>query len=203
MVPESQHGISTMLHLKKATAPDWFDRISSDLDSVLIDHTHLEKRAASTALAMVFRYTGRPNLARRVGDVVREEMEHFLLMLDVLERRGVEFIRLDPAPYAASLASHCRRDEPHALLDKLLVAAFIEARSCERFRILSERLEDPELQTLYADLFESEARHHTLYTGLARDYFPETVVTERLEELAELELLALAKGTDQIRLHCA
>jgi tRNA-(ms[2]io[6]A)-hydroxylase len=192
-----------MLHLARKTEDDWYDRVSDDIDKLLIDHAHLEKRAASTALAMVFKYTSKMRLARELSQIVREEMEHFEIMLDVLEARGVAFGQLDPAPYAKMLVKHVRRQEPEALLDKLLVAGLIEARSCERFQILSRRLEDQELRELYADLAEQEAHHHMLYTNLAREYFDHQVVRERLDELAELEVEAIDAGAGLARLHSA
>ena len=192
-----------MLHLAKTTDDGWYDRVCDDLDAVLIDHAHLEKRAASTALAMVFRYTSKLRLARELSRVVREEMEHFELMLDVLEARDIAFGQLDPAPYAKELVGNIRTHEPAKLLDKLLVAALIEARSCERFQILGRRLDDEDLRTLNADLAAQEARHHTLYTSLAREYFPEDEVKERLDELARHEADAVAASTGLARLHSA
>lgn len=190
-----------MLHLAAPTDPQWFDRVAPHLDVLLIDHAHLEKRAASTALAMIFRYTGRPGLARRLSDVVQEEMEHFSRVLDIIERRSIDFTKIEPANYASTLAGHVRKQEPWTLLDKLLVAALIEARSCERFAILGERVEDRELRALYRNLFESEARHHTLYTGIARECFPADDVKQRLDELAEREVEALRGSSEHARLH--
>ena len=192
-----------MLHLASQTAADWFDRVADCLDLVLIDHAHLEKRAASTALSMIFRYTSRTDLTRELARVVREEMEHFELMLDVLEQRGIEFRQLDPAPYARELVGHVRKQEPETLLDKLLVAALIEARSCERFRILATRLPDDDLRTLYDGLATQEAHHHMLYTRLARTYFDPADVSARLDELARLEALAVEGSVGEPRLHSA
>ncbi|MBA2663715.1 MAG: tRNA-(ms[2]io[6]A)-hydroxylase [Bradymonadaceae bacterium] len=190
-----------MLNLAVPTDEGWFERIVDELDTVLVDHAHLEKRAASTALSMIFRYTGRAQLPRKLSEVVQEEMDHFVRMLDLLETRGVAFKKLDPAPYAALLAGHARKQEPEALLDRLLIAALIEARSCERFTILSKRVDDPVLAAFYEELYESEARHHTLYTGLAREYFPGPVVKARLSELAEYEAQALRASSGMVRLH--
>ena len=190
-----------MLNLASDTDAGWFDRVADHLDVILVDHCHLEKRAASNALNMIFRYTGREGLPRALSSVVTEEMEHFEMMLDVLDARGVEFVRLTPGPYAAHLLEAARRQEPKAFLDRLLVAALIEARSCERFKILSERLDDPKLVEFYADLVISEARHHTLYTGMARQFFPADEVKERLHELAEIEAEAIEKSRGEPRLH--
>lgn len=190
-----------MLHLASTTDDTWFERVADDVDDILIDHTHLEKRAASTALAMIFRYTSRRRLARELSRVVREEMEHFEQMLDVLDRRGVEFGPLDPAPYAKKLVGHIRTHEPETLLDKLLVAGLIEARSCERFQLLAKNLDDSELAEFYADLAAQEARHHTLYTSLAREYFDAEDVRERLDALADAEVEALRASEGMSRLH--
>lgn len=192
-----------MLNLAVPTDPEWFERIRPELDLILIDHTHLEKRAASTALSMIFRYTGRPNLPEVLSPIVREEMEHFEQMLQVLKSRGVELIRLEPAKYASKLVGLVRKTEAEALLDKLLVAGLIEARSCERFSILAEGLADiePQLAAYYGELFESEARHYTVYTDLARDYFGREIVKARLQELALAEVDALKASTGVARLH--
>lgn len=190
-----------MLNLARPTDEGWFDRVVDHLDTILIDHCHLEKRAASNALNLIFRYTGRDGLARELSDVVKEEMDHFTLMLDMLEARDIAFVRLTPSAYASSLGLAVRKQEPGAFLDKLLVAALIEARSAERFKILGERLEDAELAAFYRELFISEARHHTLYTGLARRFFDGDVVKQRLTELAEVEAEAVETAGEEPRLH--
>lgn len=192
-----------MLHLAAPTDPDWFSRVAAHLPVLLLDHTHLEKRAGSTAMSMLFRYADQARLAKALGEVVQEEMEHFVRMVGVLESRGIALERLEPSPYASALAKHARKKDPHALLDKLLVASLIEARSCERFQILAEELReiDPELATLYAELYKDEARHHTLYTTIARELFDHQEVTERLDELAQREVEALEAAGLTPRLH--
>jgi len=189
-----------MLHLAVPTDPGWFDRIEGDLPLVLVDHTHLEKRAASTALSLIFRYTGREDLPMTLSPIVREEMRHFEQMLGILAERGIELIKLKAADYATNLVGEVRKQEPACLLDKLLVAALIEARSAERFQILSERIQDAPLAAYYGQLFESEARHYTVYTDLARRYFGHDVVKARLQELAVAEVEALRSSTEA-RLH--
>jgi tRNA-(ms[2]io[6]A)-hydroxylase len=190
-----------MLNLARPTDDGWFDRIRPHLDTILVDHCHLEKRAASNALNLIFRYTGRDGLARELSEVVKEEMDHFTLMLDILEAREIPFVRLAPSTYASRLSEAGTKQEPLAFLDKLLIAGLIEARSAERFKILSERLDEPELAEFYASLFATEARHHTLYTTLARRFFDHEKVRLRLLELAELESDALGAATDAPRLH--
>ena len=190
-----------MLHLAEPTRDEWYSSVCDHLDLILIDHTHLEKRAASTALSMIFHYTGRSGVPRRLSEVVQEEMDHFVRMLDVLDRREIELTRLEPAPYASLLVKEIRSQEPHRFLDKLLVAALIEARSCERFSILASEVDDDQLAEFYEELFEAEANHYTLYTGLAREHFPNEEVNRRLDELAEAEVKALRAGADLPRLH--
>lgn len=199
----SRRGTPHMLHLTTPTDPEWFSRVRDHMPLILLDHTHLEKRAASTAMSMLFRYADEPRLARALGEVVREEMEHFVRMIDVLEARHIPLERLEPAPYAAALASHARKRDPHALLDKLLIAALIEARSCERFQILAAHIDDPALATLYDELYRDEARHHTLYTQLARQLFDPAEVSARLDELAHAEAQALHASGHTPRLHSA
>jgi tRNA-(ms[2]io[6]A)-hydroxylase len=190
-----------MLHLHQPTDEGWFDRIEPHLNTVLLDHAHLEKRAASAAMSMMFRYTDKPDLARALAEVVHEEIEHFTQMLDILADRGVAYENIEPASYAGRLMKKTARKDPDALLDKLLVSSLIEARSCERFKILSERIEAAELAEFYRELMVSEARHHTLYTGIARQLFPEDRVDQRLEELAQLEWDAIRQSTEAPRLH--
>lgn len=190
-----------MLHLHCPTDDGWFDRVYDHLPALLLDHTHLEKRAASTAMSMIFRYADKPMLAKKLSEVVREEMDHFERMLDQLEKRGIRYERAEPAPYAGHMVRQASKQEPEAMLDKLIVAAMIEARSCERFQILSQRVEEPELSEFYADLYADEARHHTLYTSLAREYFEEEQVQKALHVWGLREVEALKAGKGQPRLH--
>lgn len=190
-----------MLHLNCPTDEGWFDRVKDHLPALLLDHTHLEKRAASTAMSMIFRYADQPELARKLSEVVREEMDHFERMLDQLQQRGIRYERAEPAPYAGHMVRQASKQEPEAMLDKLIVAAMIEARSCERFQILSQRVDDPALAQFYAELYVDEARHHTLYTSMARAYYDEAQVQEALRVWGEREVEALKAGKGQPRLH--
>lgn len=198
LLDPSQHA---MLHLHKPTDEGWFDRVEPHLDTILLDHAHLEKRAASAAMSMMFRYTDKPDLARALAEVVHEEVEHFTQMLDILADRGVAYESIEPASYAGRLMKQTAKKDPDALLDKLIVSSLIEARSCERFRLLADRLDDPELAEFYRELMVSEARHHTLYTNIARELFDTERVNRRLDELARIEWEALTASTEAPRLH--
>ena len=194
-----------MLHLRSPTHARWLAQVDAHLDEVLIDHAHCEKKAAGTALNLIFHYVENRELCREMTEIVREELEHFHMVLDLLERRGVRFRRLKPSQYGRKLADLVRKQEPQRAVDRLLVAGLIEARSCERFQALAEHMSgkgaDPELAEFYRSLFESEARHHATYTRLAKHFAPEEVVTQRLDELAAAEAAILADGEPMPRMH--
>jgi tRNA-(ms[2]io[6]A)-hydroxylase len=192
-----------MLSLQSASASRWLAQVDAHLDEVLIDHAHCEKKAASTAMSLLFRYPDHLELQRPLSELAREELAHFELVLRHLERRGVRFKRQRPSAYAGRLMEAVRPQEPERLLDMLLCMSLIEARSCERMKLLSESLEEGELRALYKGLLASEARHHTTYVDLARLYFNEDVVRSRLEALAAHEVSALEREwpATHVRMH--
>src|SRR5215467_6896056 len=147
-----------MLHLQCDTPERWLAQVDSDLPAILIDHAHCEKKAAGTALNLIFHYVENRELCREMTEIVREELEHFHMVLDLLDRRGIRFRRLRPSQYGRKLNDLVRKQEPQRAVDRLLVAGLIEARSCERFQALAEHVQDAELRAFYAGLFESEAR---------------------------------------------
>lgn len=190
-----------MLHLKCDTPPRWLDQVDADLPAILIDHAHCEKKAAGTALNLIFAYVEDTELCREMTEIVNEELEHFHMVLDLLERRGIRFRRLKPSSYGRELNDLVRKQEPQRAVDRLLVAGIIEARSCERFHVLAQHVQDIELAEFYGSLFESEARHHTTYTRLAKHFAPDTEVMRRLDELAELEAAIITRGEELPRMH--
>jgi len=189
-----------MLNLASTTRDDWLPLALSNMDTILIDHAHCEKKAASTALSLLFKYPHNEAMLRPLSELAREELEHFELVLDLLRDRGIRFDRLEPSPYASELHKAVRRGEFH-LLDVLLCCGLIEARSCERMKLLAGGLGDTELSGFYRDLLASEARHHMMYVDLAKVYFDEDRVRSRLLELAEHEAQVLAVPGADIRLH--
>ena len=190
-----------MLHLKSETDARWFAQIDADLDSVLIDHAHCEKKAAGTALNLMFAYVEDLELCREMTEIVTEELEHFHMVIELLDARGIAFRRLTPSAYGRRLNDLVQKQEPQRAVDRLLVAGLIEARSCERFKALAAYVDDPELEAFYQGLFESEARHHTTYTKLAMHYASEAEVLGRLDELSIEEARILAKSDDPPRMH--
>jgi tRNA-(ms[2]io[6]A)-hydroxylase len=192
---------SPMLHLQSTSSARWIAQVDQSLSDILIDHAHCEQKAASTAMDLMFDYVENEDLCQEMSEIVREELEHFQLVRDLLRKRGIRFQRLKPGTYGRKLKDLVRRQEPHRAVDRLLVAALIEARSCERFVILRDHLQDTELSAFYGSLYESEARHHTIYVRLARSFADDTTVQVRLQELAEAEAVIIAEGCDLPRVH--
>jgi tRNA-(ms[2]io[6]A)-hydroxylase len=198
--PRAVH-CAAVLNLASTTTQQWADRAVAHIDDVLLDHAHCEKKAAGAALRMLFRYPEHGFLQEPISKLAREELGHFERMLRVLEARGVAYVRQKPSAYGGKLHNLLRTSEPDRLLDLLIVSALIEARSCERFRLLSETLEDAELAALYADLLASEARHHQLYIELAEQIESPSQVRVRLLELARDEARIVEAPSSRVRLH--
>lgn len=190
-----------MLSLHSASSSGWLCQVDRDLESVLIDHAHCEKKAAGTAMNLIFAYGTHVELCRKLSEIVVEELEHFGLVLDLLERRSIPFRAQKPSSYGRRLNDLVRKGEPERAVDRLLIAGLIEARSCERFSLLRDHVADVELANFYGDLFESEARHHSTYVQLANLFAPEEDVHQRLEELAAEEASIIAEGDEFARMH--
>jgi tRNA 2-(methylsulfanyl)-N6-isopentenyladenosine37 hydroxylase len=190
-----------MLNLKCASNAGWAAAAAADLDTLLIDHLHAEKKAASTALSLISRYPERLLLVEHMVEHAREELEHFVLVLAHLKQRGVTPRRDVSDAYVNRLLARVRRDEPARLLDALIVAALIEARSCERFQLLVEVLPPGPERDLFSGLMPSEARHYTMFLTLAREYFPAAEVQARLEEFTYLEADIVSSLPDEPRMH--
>lgn len=179
-----------MLHLLAPTDPTWVDAVEADLDRLLSDHAHCELKAAQSALSLLGRFAG--ELPEAVSDLValaREETAHFHQVVERLSARGNRLPPPDVDGYVQALRSAARSDhrEHPALLDRLLICALIEARSCERFKLLSERLENADLREFYRALMVAEARHHRLFYDLAAVRFGESETRSRLAALAARE----------------
>ncbi len=202
-----------MLHLQGHTDPRWGEAAIACLDEILLDHAHCEKKAASTALSLVFRYADQAALAIPLSRLAREELEHFELVVGHIRRRNGEFRRLSPSPYAADLTAAVRSHEPARLVDTLLCCALIEARSCERMQILGRALADAvsrgdervdrELVDLYDGLLASEARHFVSYVELAHGIpgVNGAEVEATLVRLAKHEAAVTAAAPVSARMH--
>ncbi len=190
-----------MLHLASDTEPRWAAAAAQDIPSLLIDHAHCEKKAASTSLNLLFRYPDLAWLQRPLSAICHEEIEHFQLMLDVMAERNIAFCKQTPSLYAGRLMKVVRPNDPERLVDTLLCCALIEARSCERMKLLSETLPDEALRALYAGLLASEARHFQVYIDLATLASSREIARARLAELAAHEAAVLTQPGDGLRMH--
>jgi tRNA-(ms[2]io[6]A)-hydroxylase len=169
------------------------------LELLLTDHAHCEKKAASTAMTLMFRYVDRSDLLNKMSRLAREELIHFEQVLGIMESRGLSYGHLSPARYAAGMRKDVRTSEPGRLVDVLIIGAFIEARSCERFAALAPDLDD-ELAKFYRSLLKSEGRHYQDYLGLAEAYAGEPI-DERVEHFRRLEADLILAEDDEFRFH--
>jgi tRNA-(ms[2]io[6]A)-hydroxylase len=190
-----------MLSLASSTPLGWAERVLADLDALLIDHAHCEKKAAGSAVNLVFRYPQHAFLALPLSRLAREELVHFEQVLERLAVRGVKFRAQKASPYAGRLRQASRGEEPGQLIDALLCSALIEARSCERFKLLAEAAQDADLAAFYRGLLAAEARHHGIYLELAAQLAPDATLRARLGELAEHEAQVLAESPAMPRMH--
>ena len=193
--------LPTINALKQPTRWEWVEQALANLDVILLDHSHCERKAAGVALNLMFRYPSNAKLVRMLTAIAIEELEHFEQVNQWLERRSVPLGPLAAPPYGASLNAQIRRDEPMRLLDSLLVCGLIEARSHERLGLLAVHCPDQELAQFYGSLMASEARHYGIYWVLADTYFERDIVMERLEELASAESTLLAVLHPEPRIH--
>ena len=192
-----------MLHLQSESTRRWLAQVDDHLPEILIDHAHCERKAASTAMNLMNSYTENRPLCVEMTRIIEEELEHFHLVMAVLDQRGIPFKRLASGHYGRELNALTRDREPLRAVDRLLIASLIEARSCERFRLLADHVRDRDaaLADFYAGLFESEARHHTTYVKLAEQFAARKEVLERLDQLSGEETAIIAKGSHLPRMH--
>lgn len=190
-----------MLNLQSTSSTHWLAQVDSGLEEILVDHAHCEYKAAATAMSLLGTYITNQDLCREMTQIVEEELEHFHLVIKLLESRNIPFQRQQPGHYGRELKALIRPNEPHRAVDRLLIAGLIEARSCERFSLLAEHVADRELAEFYCSLFESEARHHTTYVRLAKQFADDETVRTRLKELAQQESSIIARGNPLPRMH--
>ncbi|MEC8555459.1 MAG: tRNA-(ms[2]io[6]A)-hydroxylase [Planctomycetota bacterium] len=190
-----------MLNLQSTSTEAWLRQVDESLEEVLIDHAHCEHKAAATAMSLMGAYIDNQDLCVEMTRIVEEELEHFHMVIKLLESRGIEFRRQQPGHYGKELKALVRPSEPDRAVDRLLVGSLIEARSCERFNLLADHVEDQELANFYRSLFESEARHHTTYVRLAKTFADDKTVKTRLQELASLEAEIIGRGNPLPRMH--
>ena len=189
------------LDLKVKTAPQWIDLALANLPLVLLDHANCEKKAAATALSLVSAYPHLPELVRRCTRLALEELRHFEQVYALIQARGLTLTRDKGDPYAKALVKAARDPEQDRLVDRLLIAGIIEARSHERLDLLSNGLEDPELVKFYRALATAEAGHARLFVGLAERFAKSEDVASRLDELLTIEAEIMESLPVEARIH--
>jgi tRNA-(ms[2]io[6]A)-hydroxylase len=188
--------------LLAATPVAWFDLAEQSLDVLLVDHANCEKKAASTALGLMFAYADDTGLGLKLARLAREELRHYEQVLALMQRRGVVYARMTPGRYAGELRAALRSNEPERKLDLLILGQLIEARSSERFHGLIPRLPE-EVATFYRGLEAAEARHTSLYAQMAKEHAISTGLdlTAHTQRLAALEAELCTRPDTQFRFH--
>ena len=184
-----------MLGLKLPTDPRWVNIVEKNISEILTDHAWCEQKAASTAISLIVRFPEYPDMVEEFTALAREEMEHFAMVHKKLQERGLELGRERKDPYVKDLAAFIKKggNRQMQLVESLLMAAMIEARSCERFRLLSEEIDDEDLRKFYRGLMASEARHYTLFLRYARKYGGNIDVDQRWKEFLDYESSLMSK----------
>lgn len=185
--------------LRCETPDQWVENALENPAILLIDHANCEKKAASTALNMIYRYVDKHELLNRMSRLAREELRHFEQVIALMKKRNIEYVQIASARYASGLREPIRTHEPERLVDTLIVGAFIEARSCERFAKLAPSLDD-ELQAFYLSLLKSESRHFEDYLKLAQRYAPDSI-DDRVELFAAREAELIEAPDSEFRFH--
>ena len=181
-----------MLGLKMATDPRWVNLVEKNIEEILIDHAFCEQKAASNAISIIVQYPQYPDLVDAMVEICKEEMEHFKMVHEKLKERGFKlgFERKDP--YVNDLSKYLKKNQNDGsrqghFVKQMLFAAMIEARSCERFKILSEQLKDPDLKAFYRFLMKSEARHYMTFLNFAKKYGGKIDVKQKWNDFLEFE----------------
>ncbi len=183
------------------TSEEWLAQAIESPIEILMDHAHCERKAAGSAMQLMFRYLADPGLADVLSPLAREELEHFEMVLQILQSRGKALLPLAAPPYGSLLAKKVRSQEPQRMLDSFLISGLIEARSHERMSLLASYSPDREMRNLYRKLLESEARHFGIFWKLAENRFNSDMVTSRLNELAQFEANILSELYPKPRMH--
>jgi len=193
----STQTITTFLH--NATPQGWIDAALANQEILLIDHANCEKKAAATAVNLMFRYSDRSDLVLKMSRLAREELRHFEQVMGFMKRRGAENRNLSASRYAEGMRKQMATYEPNKLVDVLIIGAFIEARSCERFQSIAPHL-DEELGSFYTSLLKSESRHFRDYLALA-ELYAGAPIDERVAMFRDIEAELIERPDSDFRFH--
>ncbi|HRP52340.1 MAG TPA: tRNA-(ms[2]io[6]A)-hydroxylase [Fluviicola sp.] len=195
-----------MLGLKLPTDPRWVNIVEKNIEEILTDHAFCEQKAASNAISLIVQYPQYPDLVQAMVEISKEEMEHFGMVHDKILERGLTLGHERKDPYVHDLldflkVTHSGNPKISHFVNQLLFAAMIEARSCERFKILSEEINDDDLRVFYRSLMESEARHYTTFLNFARKYGEGINVDERWKKFLDYEATLMEKYGKKETMH--
>lgn len=178
----------------------WLTAALADLPTIIQDHANCEKKAAGTAMNLIFRYMSHTELQLKLAQLIREEMLHYEQVMGLMAERGQVWQHIPAGRYAAGMLKHKRTFEPAAMVDVLIIGAFIEARSCERFAALADVVDDERLAKYYRYLLKSESRHFEDYLALARSISDEDI-TERVNFFRDVENDLITTPDNELRFH--
>ena len=202
-IPEPGFNMVDITHIQEfllcPTPPQWVEWALDNESLLLIDHANCEKKAAASAMNLMYRYVDKPDLLKKMSQLAREELLHFEQVVELMEERGIDYVHLSPSRYASSLREYMRTHEPARLIDTLIVGAFVEARSCERFAAIAPSLDD-RIRRFYQSLLRSESRHYTDYLALARQY-DGSDLAERIAFFAAEEAALVSTPDTEFRFH--
>ncbi|MDB4199275.1 tRNA-(ms[2]io[6]A)-hydroxylase [Polaribacter sp.] len=192
-----------MLGLQFDTETSWADIAKVNLEQILTDHAFLEQKAASNAVSIIINYSEETELVKEMSNIAIEEMQHFKMVHLLMVKRGMVLGREQKNDYAIRLQKFFNKtkDRTNALVQRLLVAALIEARSCERFKVFSENMEDEELSKFYKNLMISEANHYTTFLKFARAYQEKAIVDEKWNALLAFEAEMMLERGNVAKIH--
>jgi tRNA-(ms[2]io[6]A)-hydroxylase len=192
-----------MLGLKLPTDPRWVNVVEKNIEEILTDHAYCEQKAASNAISTIVRYPEYDDVVEEMVRISREEMEHFGMVHEELRKRGLSLGRERKDPYVHDLAAFIKQggNKEQQFVDRMLFAAMIEARSCERFRLLSENISDEGLRDFYYELMASEAEHYATFIGFARKYGTGVDVEKRWQEFLDFEASLMEKYGKKETMH--
>ena len=183
-----------------STPSSWLEAAKQNIPTLLIDHANCEKKAASTALNLMYRYVDKPKLLLQMSKLAREELRHFEQVVTLINKRNLDYTQLSSSRYASELRKSVRTFEPARLLDTLIVSAIVEARSCERFASLAPLLED-DLSRFYSELLKSEERHFRVYLDLAETISEDFPLKKRIEFFLEEDCRLIQSEDADFRFH--
>ncbi|REJ84846.1 MAG: tRNA-(ms[2]io[6]A)-hydroxylase [Bacteroidetes bacterium] len=192
-----------MLGLKLPTDPRWVNIVEKNLDEILTDHAYCEQKAATNSINLIIQYPDIPELVEAMLELAREELSHFQMVHEKIRERNLVLGRERRDDYVYELNQFIRKGHARniVLCDRLLFSALVEARSCERFKLLSENINDPELREFYRELMISEANHYTMFIGLAKKYATDVDVDQRWKEFLEYEAQIIGKYGKKETIH--